>query len=147
MRTLLSTTAIGSLPHTALEPALQLALMQGVPAVPQLPRLDPAEFMLSQAVDLFPGAKAEEGRVVVDLAAFEAGRGVFADRLESALEGDLSPFEPSPRVWRAWRPFLWEVGHRQLRMGRCQQASGALWIASAAVAVGLTDVCLIAGYT
>ncbi|MFM2153076.1 MAG: hypothetical protein RL199_1511 [Pseudomonadota bacterium] len=122
MSHLLPTTAIGSLPHTALEPALQLALMQSVPAVPQLPRLSPAEFMLSQAVEGFPGAKAEEGRVVVDLAAFEAGRGGLVERVEAALAGDLSPFEPSPQVWRAWRPFLWEVGHRQLRMAKAQLA-------------------------
>jgi hypothetical protein len=122
MGPLLPTTAIGSLPHTALEPALQLALMQSVPAVPQLPRLSPAEFMLSQAVEGFPGARAEEGRIVLDVAAFETGRAAFADRLDAALSGDASSFEPSPHVWRAWRPFLWEVGHRQLRMAKAQLA-------------------------
>jgi methionine synthase II (cobalamin-independent) len=116
------TTAIGSLPHTALEPALQFALMQAVPAAPQLPRLNPAEFMLSQAVEGFPGARAGEGRIVVDVAAFEAGRPAFVDRLDAGLAGKLAPFEPSPHVWRAWRPFLWEVEQRQLPAAKAQLA-------------------------
>jgi methionine synthase II (cobalamin-independent) len=122
MRHPLPTTAIGSLPHTALEPALQLALMQSLPAAPQLPRLNAAEFMLPQAVEGFPGARAGEGGIIVDLAAFEAGRSALVDRLDAALAGDTSPFEPSPAVWRGWRPFLWEVEHRRLPTAKAQLA-------------------------
>ena len=50
-------TAIGSMPHTDLEPALALvsAYLQDVPAWPQLPRRTPSEGMVAQVIKGLPG--------------------------------------------------------------------------------------------
>jgi len=119
----LATTSIGSLPHTQLELAVQLALRLDVPAAPQLPAFDRAELMIPQALEGLPGARWEEGGVaVIDPAAWRAGAQAFGDRLAAGLAGRDEPFLPSPTSWRALRPFLWEVEERRLPFAKVQLA-------------------------
>lgn len=119
----LATTSIGSLPHTQLELAVQLALRCDVPAAPQLPSCDRGELMIPQALEGLPGASWDEtGVAVIDEAAWRAGAEVFGAKLSKALEGDVEPFLPSPTSWRALRPFLWEVEERKLPFAKVQLA-------------------------
>jgi methionine synthase II (cobalamin-independent) len=120
----LATTAVGSLPLTQLELALQSALQLDIPALPQLPAGAPAEFMLPAALEGLPGLRADaDGLCTVDVKVWRAGRGTFEARLEAALAGErLEDFEPSPMACRAWRPFLWEVEHRKLALAKAQLA-------------------------
>src|SRR3954452_1747003 len=111
----LATFAIGSLPHTQQELALQQALRLDIPTLPQLPREDPAEFMLPQALEGLPGLRYDkDGRTSIDAAEWRKGAGAFGDRLERALGGEgLEGFEPSGPFCRAWKPFLWEIEQRK----------------------------------
>ena len=83
----LATSSIGSLPHTQLELALQQALLVDIPAAPQLPRRDPAEYMVAQALDGLPGLHAEpDGTATLDAAEWTRGAATFDARLERTLE-------------------------------------------------------------
>ena len=128
-----ATTGIGSLPHTQLELALQMALQVDIPYLPQLPAGNPAELMIPGALDGLPGMSFDsEGVVTVSLPEWEAQRESFGDRIEMALQSeDLSGFEPSPQSCRAWKPFLWEVEHRKLALAKAQLAGPATvrWVA------------------
>ncbi|MFL5413102.1 MAG: hypothetical protein ACJ79D_17170, partial [Myxococcales bacterium] len=74
----LATSSIGSLPHTQLELALQQALLLDVPAAPQLPRRDPAEYMVPQALDGLPGLRTEpDGSAFLDASEWMRGAGIF----------------------------------------------------------------------
>ncbi|MGI5864731.1 MAG: hypothetical protein ACOX6T_22150 [Myxococcales bacterium] len=121
---LLPTTGIGSLPHTQLELALQLALRVGIPYLPQLPMKDPAELMLLQALEGLPGLRFDrEGAVTVQLAEWERRAADFEDELEQALAtGAVAAFEPSAAFASAWRPFLWEIESRRLPVAKVQHA-------------------------
>lgn len=118
----LSTSGIGSLPYTQTELALQHAFLVDVPYLPSLPQMNAAELMVPQALEGLPGLVHDgEGGCTVDLAAWERGRRDFAGRLERALSGrERSWFEPSPLASRAWRPFLWDVEARHVRMAKVQ---------------------------
>ncbi len=119
----LSTTAIGSLPHTQTELALQLVLRLDVPAAPQLPAIDRAELMIPQALEGLPGASFDEsGVAVIDRKAWSEGRHALEDRLIAALAGDAEPFAPSGTSYRAFRPFLGEVEERKLPFAKAQLA-------------------------
>ena len=120
----LPTTGIGSLPHTQLELALQLALRVDIPYLPQLPMKDPAELMLPQALEGLPGLRFDrEGAVTVQLAEWERRAADFEDELEQALAtGTVAAFEPSAGFACAWRPFLWEVESRRLPVAKVQHA-------------------------
>ncbi len=133
----LSTAAIGSLPHTQLELALQLALRLDVPTLPQLPRADAAEYMLPQALDGLPGLISEaDGRTAIDPARWQAGAGALAEKLDRALEGEgLEAFEPGETSCRAWKPFVWEVEARHPAFAKVQ-VTGPL---TASWATTLTD--------
>ena len=62
----LSTFGIGSLPHTQLELALQVAFQLDIPTLPQLPRADASEYMLAQALEGLPGLRVDaEGRTTI----------------------------------------------------------------------------------
>jgi hypothetical protein len=118
----LSTTGIGSLPHSQRELALQTALAVDIPYLPQLPQRDAAEFMLPQALEGLPGLILDgEGNVSVDEGAFQAGRGELEERLAGVLEGD-DIWEPSASAWAAWQPFVWEVRDRKLPFAKVQIA-------------------------
>src|SRR5690242_246857 len=99
-----ATTGIGSLPHTQLELALQLALQVDIPYLPQLPTGNPAEFMIPQALEGLPGLASDaEGLCVVDLSTWRAERGAFDEKLQRAFSsGDFTAFEPSPQACRAF---------------------------------------------
>ncbi len=129
----LGTTGIGSLPHSQLELGLQLALRVDVPYLPQLPSGNPGELMIPAALDGLPGLRFDaEGMCTVELDAWHAGREAFSASLEQALaSGELTAFEPSPLACRAWKPFLWEVEHRQLALVKAQLAGPATvrWVA------------------
>src|SRR5712691_5031115 len=121
----LATSSIGSLPHTQLELALQQALILDVPAAPQLPRRDPAEYMVPQALDGLPGLRFDaEGNSTVDLEEWRRGSATLGARLERALEHDegVARFLPSAASWQAFQPFVWEVEHRRLPFAKAQIA-------------------------
>ncbi len=120
----LSTFAIGSLPHTQLELAMQVGLSLDVPTLPQLPRGEPAEFMLPQALEGLPGLRFDaEGRTTVDLQVWEKGAPDFGRRLDAAMAGEgLAAFEPSGSACRAWKPFLWEIENRRATFAKAQVA-------------------------
>jgi hypothetical protein len=121
------TTGIGSLPHTQLEMALQMALQVDVPYLPQLPAANPGEFMIPAALERLPGLKVDaEGGMVIDADEWASSRAAFGAEIETALaSGDLRAFEPSPRSSRAWNPFLFEVEHRRLMLAKVQLAGPA----------------------
>lgn len=118
----LSTCAVGSLPHTQAELALQQQLQLDIPTLPQLPRMSPAEFMLAQALEGLPGLTFDtEGKTTVDVVAWRAGRRAFEERLAIAFGGtNVESFEPTALACRAWRPFLWEVEHRRAAFAKAQ---------------------------
>src|SRR5678816_3733755 len=120
-------TGIGSLPHTQMELALQMALAVDVPYLPQLPAQNPAELMVPAALEGLPGLHgSEDGACTVDLAEWEAGRGELEARIDAALRsGDASAFLPGVAAARALRPFLWEVRERKLAFAKAQLAGPA----------------------
>ncbi len=120
----LATTGIGSLPHTQMELALQQAFSLDIPYLPQLPRRDPAEFMIVQALDGLPGLRWDpEGAPTVHLKEWQREAAAFEKRLARALEKeDLEPFEPQAASARAWKPFLWEIGERGVKLAKAQLA-------------------------
>src|SRR3989442_1466156 len=79
----LATSSIGSLPHTQLELALQQALLLDIPAAPQLPRRDAAEYMVPQALEGLHGLRADaEGNVELDLGDWRRGAATLDARLD-----------------------------------------------------------------
>jgi hypothetical protein len=121
----LATTSIGSLPHTQLELALQQALLLDIPAAPQLPRRDAAEYMVPQALEGLHGLRADaEGNAELDIGDWRRGAATLDARLDRALEHDdgVQRFFPSAGAWQALRPFLWEVEQRRLPFAKVQLA-------------------------
>jgi hypothetical protein len=119
----LATTAIGSLPYTQLELALQQAFLVDIPYLPQLPLRDPAEYMVPQALDGMPGLRHDrEGNATLELDVWR--KGWLDARLERAIDrGDgLSAFEPRPAACAAWRPFVWEVEQRRAPFAKAHLA-------------------------
>jgi hypothetical protein len=118
----LATTGIGSLPHTQMELAIQQAFSLDIPYLPQLPRRDPAEFMIPQALDGLPGLRWDaEGTPVVHFKDWKREAAAFDKKLSRALDkGDLAPFEPQPGSSRAWKPFLWELREREVKLAKVQ---------------------------
>src|SRR6267154_2897351 len=79
----LATSSIGSLPHTQLELALQQALLLDIPAAPQLPRRDPVEYMVPQALEGLHGLRADaEGNADLDLGDWRRGAATLDARLD-----------------------------------------------------------------
>lgn len=127
----LSITAIGSVPHTQLELALQQALALDVPGLPELPRRAPAEAFVAQALEGLPGLRVgPDGLPRVDLDAWAKGAGALEDRLENAIDaGVVEPFAPTATATCAWSPFLWEVESRRLPFAKVQCAGPATALA------------------
>jgi methionine synthase II (cobalamin-independent) len=119
-----ATTAVGSLPHTQAELALQGALQLDVPYLPQLPVGHPSEFMVPQALEGLPGLTYDaEGTCTVDVEAWRGGRDALEAQLEAATSrGEVSGFLPSREAMRALRPFLFEVEQRRLAFAKVQLA-------------------------
>ena len=63
------TTAMGIMPHTDIERALEAALSLDIPFWPQLPKVSYFEDMYVQALEHFPGARIDEiqGRILFSL--------------------------------------------------------------------------------
>lgn len=122
-----ATTGIGSLPHTQLELALQMALQQDLPFLPQLPAQQPSELMIPAALEGLPGLAFDaDGSCTVQFDTWLAGRDQLALSLELALPSNADgTFEPSPQSSRAWRPFLFEVEQRKLPFAKVQLAGPA----------------------
>jgi len=139
-----ATTGIGSLPHSQLELALQMAFQVDIPYVPQLPSSDPSEFMIPGALDGLPGLRFDaEGLCSVDIDEWQKQREAFGASIESALSsGDLEAFQPSPRACRAWKPFLWEVANRKLAFAKAQIAGPATvrWATKTSVGTAVSNV-------
>jgi hypothetical protein len=97
------TTAMGILPHTDLERALELAFSLDIPFWPQLPRLTYYEDMYVQVSENFPGIRIDEERLRID---FSTER--FYEELPAFLERMEDPelYRLSPRYSAVYHRFL-----------------------------------------
>ncbi|MFC2072960.1 hypothetical protein ACFLUU_09765 [Chloroflexota bacterium] len=77
------TTAMGIMPHTDVERALNLALSLDIPFFPQLPNISFYEDMYVQTSQNFPGivVDPEGGRISFDNTKFEEGLGDYSQRM------------------------------------------------------------------
>ncbi|MGC4117485.1 MAG: hypothetical protein QM765_23585 [Myxococcales bacterium] len=130
----LSTTGIGSLPHTQLEMALQQALTLDVPYLPELPRRTPNEAFAAQVLEALPGLRVlDAGRLSVDFDAWKAGAFALDAKLDEAKDpGNFEPFLPSATSASAWSPFVFEVQSRKVAFAKVQCAGPATVLASLA---------------
>ena len=66
------TTAMGILPHTDIERAMEVALSLDIPFWPQLPKVSYFEDMYVQALDHFPGVRIDplDRKILFDLSRF-----------------------------------------------------------------------------
>ena len=89
----LRTTAMGILPHTDVDAALDLALSVDIPFWPQLPRLSFFEDMYAQASEGFPGITVdlENERVVFDTPRFYDELWAYAEASQDPDYFALSP--------------------------------------------------------
>jgi hypothetical protein len=101
-----------------------MALAQDIPFLPQLPKADPLELMIPQALDGFPGViNDSEGLSSIDVDAWRAKSTAFSATLDQALNsGNLEPFEPTAASCRCLRPFLWEIESRKAPFAKVQLA-------------------------
>lgn len=97
------TTAMGIMPHTDIDRALELALSLDVPFFPQLPKLSLYEDMYVQASEHFPGIVLDEAgeRLGFSTARFEEEIGAYSELIE-----DHQALALSPRYSRAFHRFL-----------------------------------------
>jgi hypothetical protein len=123
------TTAIGSLPHHNIDTALEYSFKFGVPFLPQIPIRNPWEFMIAQALEGLPGLLLQEGQetggVCLDLDTWKAQSHVLEIKLKKAFDGIENPeafhsFEPSAIASSCWKPFLWELEERNLKVAKIQ---------------------------
>jgi hypothetical protein len=97
------TTAMGIMPHTDIEKAIELALGLDIPFCPQLPKVSFYEDMYVQSSQNFPGivVEPETQRVVFDSARFEEEITTYSQRL-----GDPEIFTLSGEYSTVYRRFL-----------------------------------------
>lgn len=97
------TTAMGILPHTSIEDALEISLSVDIPFWPQLPRYSFYEDMYVQVSENFPGIKLDEEkkRLWLDTAAFYEELPDYAVRSE-----DEEAFKLSGQYSAAFDAFL-----------------------------------------
>lgn len=97
------TTAMGIMPHTSMEEAIELSLSLDVPFWPQLPRYSYYEDMYVQSSEGFPGLHLdlEAERITVDTNDFYEALPAY---LEAAADPDY--FELSPQYSRTFASFL-----------------------------------------
>lgn len=97
------TTAMGIMPHTDPERAIDLALTLDIPFWPQLPRYSFYEDMYVQVSEHFPGIRIDEEkqRIQLNLAAFYDELPEYAER-----SSDKSLFTLSPMYSATLRAFL-----------------------------------------
>ena len=119
------TTGIGSLPHHNIDAALQFAFQAGIPFLPQIPRRNPWEYMIPQALEGFPGLEIDRdtGAGTVDGTLWTSRSHVFREKLEKAFaSGNFKDFEPSTAASSSWQPFLWELAERKTGIAKIQLA-------------------------
>jgi len=77
------TTAMGIMPHTDVDRAMELALSLDIPFWPQLPHISFYEDMYAQASQNFPGITVDpnEGKVSFDTARFEGELAAYSQRM------------------------------------------------------------------
>ena len=99
------TTAMGIMPHTDIERALNLALSLDIPFYPQLPNISFYEDMYVQTSQNFPGIVVDlEGeRISFDSAKFEDTLGGYSQRM-----ADSETFALSQSYSVAYHRFLTE---------------------------------------
>jgi len=87
------TTAMGILPHTSIEDAMQLALTLDIPFWPQLPKYSFHEDMYVQISEHFPGISIDEKnlRVQMDIDAFYNELPAYAEKMDDSSYLELSP--------------------------------------------------------
>lgn len=103
---------------------MQAALQLDLPALPQLPAENAAELMIPAALEGLPGLRFDEdGVCTLSVKAWEQERLAFESELARALEGP--GLEPMPSSCRAWKPFLWELESRKLKLAKVQLAGPA----------------------
>ncbi|WP_206813013.1 uroporphyrinogen decarboxylase/cobalamine-independent methonine synthase family protein [Paradesulfitobacterium ferrireducens] len=97
------TTAMGILPHTDLEKALDLSLSLDIPFWPQLPRFRFKEDMYAQFAEYFPGIIIDEDKELLRFS-----NELFAAQLDEYLATSADPeaFALSPEFSVALRAFL-----------------------------------------
>jgi len=103
------TTAMGILPHTSIEEALDMVLSLDIPFWPQLPKYSFYEDMYVQVSEHFPGISLdeEEKRVRLDLEAFYEGLYEYVEKGE-----DEGIFKLSPKYSAVLDAFLAkDLGH------------------------------------
>lgn len=86
------TTAMGIMPHTTIEPALELALSLDIPFWPQLPKYSYFEDMYVQISENFPGILVDEKaqRITLDVDGFMQDLPLYLDESEDASFFHLS---------------------------------------------------------
>jgi hypothetical protein len=137
----LRTTGIGSLPHHNADTALEFSFKLGIPFLPQLPRRNPGESMIPQALEGLPGLQIDtDGTAILRLDVWQTQSQSFAQRLDHAFARQedsptLEEFEPTAEACSSWKPFLWELQERGQRVAKIQMA-GPL---TAQWAIRLTD--------
>ncbi len=89
------TTAMGILPHTDIERAIEAALSLDIPFWPQLPQVSYYEDMYVQALEHFPGVRIDPGEKKI---LFDLGR--FYEELPSYLE-----MAEDPQTFRLTKAF------------------------------------------
>jgi hypothetical protein len=120
----LTTTGIGSLPHTDVKAAMREAFRVDVPYLPELPMRDAREFMLAHATERIPGIVVDrEGMIALDVEAWKKGRGAFDDALHKAIEeDDVKAFLPSEPYQAALFPFLDTISSEKVKVAKVQIA-------------------------
>jgi len=87
------TTAMGIMPHTDVEKALELSLGLDIPFWPQLPHVSFYEDMYAQVSENFPGIviDTDEEKVGFNTARFEEELGDYSQRMSEPATFTLSP--------------------------------------------------------
>ena len=87
------TTAMGIMPHTDIERALELALGLDIPFWPQLPKVSLFEDMYVQASEGFPGITVDRatGKITVDTASFAEGLTAYSQKMTDPAAFRLTP--------------------------------------------------------
>jgi hypothetical protein len=123
------TTAIGSLPHHNVDAALEFSFKLGIPFLPQIPRRNPSEYMIANALDGLPGLEVDkDGSVVLNLDIWQTKFRAFEEKLNLAFskaDADVNAFEdfaPTIASSGAWQPFVWELEERKTPLAKIQIA-------------------------
>ncbi len=111
-------TGIGSLPHPSIDTALHYSFRFTLPFLPQIPKRNPWEYMIPQALHGLPGLEVEpDGTCYLNLPIWSANSKEYADKLKSGAN-----FEPTPASYSCWDPFVWELEERKIKQAKIQLA-------------------------